>query len=70
MTESYIKNFAGQILGILRTEDNGDQTAIDFPSRRILGFYRAAYDHTTDFAGRVVARGNTVVQFIYAEKNK
>lgn len=70
MREDYIKEFSGRIIGIIRTEDNGDQAAIDFPSRRILGFYRAKYNHTTDFAGRVVAQGNSVVNFIYQEKAK
>lgn len=63
--EEYIKDFSGRILGIIKTESNGDRTAIDFPSRRILGYYKKRYDHTTDFIGRVVSRGDTVVSFIY-----
>lgn len=70
MAESFIKEFSGRIIGIIRTEENGDQAALDFPSRRVLGFYRAKYNHTTDFVGRVVAQGNTVVNFIYEEKAK
>lgn len=66
--EEYIKTFDGIILGIVETQPNGDQIARDFSSRRILGYYRKAYDHTTDFIGRVIARGNTVVSLIYNNK--
>lgn len=68
--EEYIREFSGVILGILKTEENGDQIAIDFPSRRILGYYRKKYDHTTDFYGRVIAKGNSVVSLIYKAKQK
>lgn len=70
MKEEYIKTFKGVIMGILITEDNGDQTAKDFNSRQILGYYKARYNHTTDFLGRVIAQGNTVVSLIYANKDK
>jgi len=66
--EEYIREFSGQILGIIQTDDNGDQTAIDFPSRKILGYYRKKYDYTTDFYGRIISRGNSVVGLIYKEK--
>ena len=68
--EEYIREFSGKILGIVQTDDNGDQIAIDFPSRKILGYYRAKYDHTTDFFGRIVNKGNTVVTFIYKYKQE
>lgn len=66
--EDFIREFNGQIIGIIKTEDNGDQMAMDFPGRRILGFYRKKYDHTTDFYGRITSRGNTVVSLIYKAK--
>lgn len=63
--EEIIRGFPDQkILGYIKTEANGDQIALNF-GRQILGYYRAKYDHTTDFFGRVVAKGNTVVSFIY-----
>lgn len=64
-SEEYIKDFNGRILGIIKTKPNGDKVAIDFPSRKILGYYQKQYDHTTDFIGRVISRGDTVVSFIY-----
>ena len=70
MTEEYIKDFNTQlVIGILRTENNGDQVAIDFHSRQVLGYYRKQYDHTTDFYGRVLTHGNTVVSLILNKKN-
>ncbi len=68
--EQYIKNYLGQILGIIETDANGDQTARDFPSRLILGFYRKDRDQTTDLQGRIVANGNAIVNLIYQEKAK
>lgn len=69
-TEEYIREFNGQILGIIRLEANGDKAAVDFPSRLVLGYYRAKYDYTTDFYGRIIARGDTVVSLIYQAKAK
>jgi hypothetical protein len=67
--EEYIRDFTSKkILGIIKTEPNGDQIAIDFPSRKILGFYRASRDVTTDFIGRMLTKGNTVVSLIYNNK--
>lgn len=67
-TEEYIREFNGQILGIIRLETNGDKAAVDFPSRVVLGYYRAKYDHTTDFYGRVLAKGDSLVSLIYKNK--
>ena len=70
MNEEYIRDYnTKQILGIIRTENNGDQTAIDFATRKILGFYRASRDVTTDFIGRILTKGNTVVALIYKNLN-
>lgn len=64
-TQQYICDFSGKKLGIIETSPNGDQRAIDFNTRRTLGYYKAGPDHTTDVLGRVVAKGNCVVSFIY-----
>lgn len=67
--EEFIRDFnTRQIIGIIRTKSNGDQVAIDFATRKILGFYRASRDATTDFLGRVLTRGNSVVSLIYKNK--
>ena len=64
--EEYIRDFnTRQIMDIIRTEPNGDQAAIDFATRKILGFYKASRDVTTDFIGRVLTKGNTVVSLLY-----
>ena len=64
--DEYIRDFkTQQIMGILRYKPNGDIEAIEFNSRQILGFYRASTDSTTDFLGRIRAKGNCVASFIY-----
>lgn len=68
--EQYIKDFYGRFLGIIETCPNGDQIARVWSSRQIVGFYRKQYDHTTDFYGRVVSQGNTVVSLIYQNLNQ
>lgn len=64
----YIKTFEGVIVGIIETKDNGDQLARDFNSRQILGYYRAKYNDTTDFYGRVIGRGNLLSSLIWNKK--
>ena len=70
--DEYIRDFnTRQIIGILRYKPNGDIEAIEFNSRKILGFYRAATDDTVEFYTRkVVTKGNTVVSFIYEAAKK
>ena len=70
--DEYIRDFnTRQIIGILRYKPNGDIEAIEFNSRKILGFYRAATDDTVDFmTWKVVTKGNTVVSFIYEAAKK
>ena len=67
--EMYIKEFNGNILGIIRTESNGDQTAIDYRTQKIVGYYRATFDTTTDPSRRVIARGNCVTALIYGNRS-
>ena len=62
--ETYIKAFNGSILGILEEKDNGDQLIRDWPGRQILGYYYANRDVTTDFYGRVIARGNIITSLL------
>ena len=64
--EELIRDFPSQqIIGKLVTKPNGDVEAHEFPSNKILGYYRAKYDHTTTFVGQVIAKGNCVVSLIY-----
>lgn len=66
MKEEFIRRFDQTIIGILRYEPNGDITAMDFPSRRIVGMYIKSADHTIAFPSRqILTEGNTVVQLIF-----
>lgn len=69
--EEYIRDFQSQlIIGILRTLKNGDVAAVEFSSRKILGYYRKKTNITTDFYGRMLANGNCVAGLIYDAYNK
>ena len=59
-----IKDFAGRFIAIYEYHDNGDITVRDWQSRMILGYYRKSRDVTTDFYGRIIARGNAVGMLI------
>lgn len=65
MNENYIKTFSGKIVGIIRTLSNGDKVAIQYPSMRTLGYYRANMDATTDLCGRILNRGDSTVSIIW-----
>jgi hypothetical protein len=66
--EEIIRDYPSlKILGYIKTMPNGDKIAFNF-QKRILGYYRAKYDHTTDFGGRIVSKGNTVSSLIYQNK--
>lgn len=69
-TQEYIREYPSQkILGIIETDSStGDQVARDFTTRKILGYYKAAHNHTTDFLGRILAKGNCVASLIYQQR--
>ena len=69
-TEEFIRAFDQSIIGIIRTKDDGEQLALDFPSRKILGFYWPKDNTTRDFSYKILARGNTLAQLIYEYKAK
>ena len=59
-----IKDSAYRPIAILTYEDNGDIEVQDWQSRMIVGYYRKSRDVTTDFHGRIIARGNAVGMLI------
>lgn len=63
----YVKDFAGRVLAIYEFADNGDIAVRDFSTRFILGYYRASRDVTTDFYGRVLAKGNAIGMLVKAK---
>ena len=64
-----IRDFNNRILGKIENMSNGDKTVRDFYGR-ILGYYRKSQDITTDFYGRIVARGDASSGLIYSNTNK
>lgn len=63
MTKFPIKTVGGKICGWIQVEDNGDKKALD-TAGKILGYYRANSNVTTDVSGRLIARGDVVSSFI------
>ena len=59
-----IKDSAFRPIAILTYEDNGDIKVQDWSSRMTVGYYRKSRDVTTDFHGRIIARGNAVGMLI------
>ena len=59
-----IKDSAYRPIAILTYEDNGDIKVQDWQSRMIVGYSRKSRDVTTDFHGRIIARGNVVGMLI------
>lgn len=58
-----IRDFGGKILGWIEIDERGDKTVRDFPGK-ILGYYRKDRDVTTDFTGRIIARGDMATSLI------
>lgn len=55
--EEIIKDFYGKVLGKIKTLPNGDKEVRDFYNH-ILGYYRRSQNITTDFYGKIIARGD------------
>lgn len=67
MKEEQIRGFNHQIIGLVEHYPNGDKTVREWPSRRILGRYKANEDLTRDFFGRIIGRGDMVVSLLYKD---
>jgi len=70
MKEEYIKNFNKVIVGIIQTDDEGNQTGRMFNSRKIVGYYTVKDNRTRNFMLQIVSEGNTLANLIYEELNK
>lgn len=67
--EELITDFYGRYIGYLRTDEEGNITALDYPSRTPLGIYDIKSNQTLELTSRKpIARGNVVVSFLYKKK--
>lgn len=57
MNKRIIRNFYGKALGSVETDTTGNKTVRDFYGK-VLGYYKKSLDITTDFYGRVIAKGD------------
>lgn len=62
-----VRDWTGRVLGFVETDKNGNQTVRNFGGK-VLAYYNKQRDWTTDFAGKVLSRGNTAISYIYLEK--
>ena len=62
-----VKDWTGKVLGFVDTDKFGNQTVKNFGGK-VLAFYDAKRDVTTDFAGKVLSKGNTAISYIYLKK--
>lgn len=65
-----IRDFYGNIIGYVDTEDKeGNKTARDF-YKKILGRYDKKLNVTRDFYGNILTRGDTTAALIWQEEAK
>lgn len=57
--EELIRDFSGKIIGRYIHKPNGDIEVKDFYGK-ILGYYKKSLNITTDFYGKILAKGNAV----------
>lgn len=69
MNKEPIKNFFGQTIGYVETDNNGNQILRDFYNK-ILGYYYKDRNVTTDFYKRIIAKGNALTSLLAEEFNK
>lgn len=57
MTTETIRDFYGKKIGTIETDGSGNKTVRDFYGK-ILGHYKKDRNVTTDFYGKVIAKGD------------
>ena len=67
MALQYIKDFYGNIIGVVEELPNGDKLVRDFNSR-LLGSYNKTTNVTRDFYGRIIATGDNSLLLLNNKK--
>lgn len=70
MKVEYVRDPYNRLIGMVEYWDNGDWMIKEFPSQKILGFYRKSIDMTTDFYGRWLSKGNTAMSLLYTQNQQ
>lgn len=63
MGRETIKNWSGQILAYLDTDNEGEQTLRDYGGK-ILGYYKPRQNVTQTYSGTILSYGNTLSMLI------
>ena len=61
-----IRDFGGKIIGYIYVKENGDKTVKNFYGK-ILGYYYAERDVTTNFYGKILARGDIASALLFSD---
>lgn len=69
ISKTPVRDISGKIIGFIETDKDGNKQVRNFYGR-ILGTYDSRLDVTRDFYGKIITRGDSVVGFLYDEKNK
>ena len=65
-TRLVIREYSGKILGYIYVDEKGNKTVREFTGKT-LGYYYADRDVTTDFSGRVLARGDIASALLFMD---
>ena len=65
-TKLVIRKFSGEIIGYVYVDEKGNKTVKNFYGK-ILGYYYVDRDVTTDFQGRIYARGDAASSLLFQE---
>jgi len=63
MATRTLKNYSGQIIGYIDTDNRGSQTLKNF-SGTILGYYKPDRDITQNYSGTIMGYGNTLTMLL------
>ncbi len=63
MSEAIIRNKASKIMGYIRTDSKGKQTAYNIRNEKI-GHFDPSSNHTRNHKGRVIGHGNLLMNLI------
>ena len=66
-TKLVIREFGGCIIGYIYVDGNGKKTVKDYYGK-ILGYYYPDRDVTTDYLGKIIARGDVASALLFAEQ--
>lgn len=69
ITTTIVKDFYGKIIGYIEEDKLGNKTVKDF-YKVVLGYYKKNMNATTDFYGKILARGDIASSLLYSHQKQ